>query len=127
MLLLGLIGCWGLKEQKYHLTVISLLLAVFLDMDYGVKGVFLVLLFYALESQPVWLAAAFGAFCVFWGQNSLILVKWGDVAIRLQTCAILALPLILYPSQKQWKLPKWFWYAVYPGHLAVLSILEKLI
>lgn len=126
VLLLGLIGCWGIRDRKYHLTVIALLLAVFLDMDYGVKGVLLILLLYVLQEDPLWLAVCFSAYCVFWGRNNMAVFQVGSAALRLQTCAILSLPLMLYPSKGRWNLPKWVWYAAYPGHLALLEIAARL-
>jgi len=46
--------------------------------------------------------------------------------LRLQTMAILALPLILWPCKKKLILPAWLGYALYPAHLIVLWVLEQL-
>ena len=47
--------------------------------------------------------------------------------LRLETYALLGLPLILIPFGKDLKLPRWLGYILYPAHLAVLYVLELLI
>ena len=44
--------------------------------------------------------------------------------ISLQFLAILALPLMMFRTNSGIKLPKWFSYAAYPGHLLILWLIK---
>ena len=46
--------------------------------------------------------------------------------LRMESYALLSLPLILIPFSKDLKLPRWIGYALYPAHLVLLYILEQL-
>ena len=124
VLLLGLIGIWGLKEKKEWMTIGALIIAELVPMDYGLRGVLCVLLLWALQDNPLALAVCFGAYCVVWGAGGRIIWDTPLFQVRIQTAALLALPLILLPSAKRTKTPKWLMYAMYPGHLAVLWLLK---
>lgn len=119
-LLLGLIGIWGIKDRKEYLTVIALLVAQLISADYGIRGVFCILLLWAVRENPLMLSVCFSAFCYIWGLSSSVVYANGPVFITLQMTAILALPFMLVPTQKRTRTPKWLMYAVYPAHLAVL-------
>ena len=125
-LFLGLIAILGIKEKKEYITIIALLLAQLLDMDYGLRGVLCVLLLYVLRDQPFWLSICFSAYCVIWGQNSMVIQRTPWFSIRLQTCAIFALPFMLYPRSKRTRTPRWLMYAAYPGHLAIYWLILQL-
>lgn len=126
-LLLGLIGIIGLKEDKLWLTVCAVLTPCFADMDYGVRGVLLVLLLWAVHKNPWALAACFSAFCVYWGKGTALVLQWGDFSLRLQQCALLALPLMLWPRAKRTRVPRWITYGAYPGHLAIIWLVKLLL
>ena len=123
-LLLGLTAIWGLKEKKEWMTVASLLISQLVPMDYGLRGVLCILLMWALQDNPPALAACFAAYCVVWGEGGSIIWSTALFKVRMQTSALLALPLILWPCAKRTRTPKWLMYAIYPGHLAVLWILK---
>jgi hypothetical protein len=38
--------------------------------------------------------------------------------------ALLAAPLIFLPTRSGLKIPKWFFYAFYPAHLAVIAAIQ---
>lgn len=46
--------------------------------------------------------------------------------LRMETYALLSLPLILIPFRKDLKMPRWLGYALYPAHLALLIGLKAL-
>ena len=143
-LFIALLGLWGLREKKFlsHLwaPVVSLLLAAFLGVDYGWKGVLLVFLLYAVRDSRSGIAAVMTAFCLFWGTSSSIVTKAFGVTLtglthsrfggliapflRLQGLAILSLPLMLVRFPGRMKLPRWTGYMLYPAHLVVLILLE---
>ncbi len=123
VLLLGLLACWGIRENALWLTVLSFIAGAALQMDYGVRGVALIVLFFLLQDSPIALSVCFAAFCWMWGQTSTSVLTAGPFVIRLQQCALLALPLILIPAVRKFRLPAWIEYAVYPGHLLILGLI----
>lgn len=123
VLLLGLLACWGIRENRLWLTVLSLIAAASLQMDYGVRGVALIVLFFLLQDSPFALSVCFAAFCWMWGQTSASVLTVGPFVIRLQHCALLALPLILIPAVRRFRMPVWVGYAIYPGHLLILGLI----
>lgn len=126
-LLLGLLAIWGLKEKRLWMTVAALLVAELIGADYGLRGVLCILLLWALHDNPLALAVCFSAFCVIWGGSYTPVWTTPYFAVRLQTCAILALPFMLYPTLRRTRTPRWLMYAAYPGHLAVLWLLQAVL
>lgn len=147
-LLLGLLSLAGMRERKWgsHIWVplACLALAAIQPMDYGWRGVLLIQLMYLSRKSRGGLAAMFTAFCLYWGaQSSEVSVllgyrirpsnagAWsGAVAmvfsfIRVQALALLALPLMVFPTSTGIKVPRWLNYAMYPGHLALLWALKQ--
>ncbi len=143
-LFLALLGLWGLREKKLlsHIwaPIIALVLAQYLDADYGWRGVLLVLLLYGARQSRGGVAAVMVAFCLYWGTTSFAVSDFFGLRLtphlpfdlrqmlapflQLQALAILALPVMLLPMGKNLRLPKWTGYALYPGHLALLIVLE---
>lgn len=126
-LFLGLIGIWGLKDRKEWMTVIALALGQLLEPDYGFRGVLCILLLWACRENPLALAVCFSTFCVIWGGAYSPVWTTPYFVVRLQTCAILALPLMLYPKATRTKTPRWLMYGAYPGHLALLWLIRSLL
>lgn len=143
-LFVALLGLWGLRERKFlsHLwaPVIALLLAQYLSVDYGWKGVLLVFLLWAVRDSKSAIAAVMVAFCLFWGSSSSVVGSFFGLSftgltrgpfsgiftavLRLQGLAVLALPLLLWNIPGSIRLPKWTGYALYPAHLVILIVLE---
>lgn len=146
-LALGLAGLWGIREKRAfsHLwaPVLVLMLAVWLRVDYGWRGVLLILLLYAVRESRSAIAALMIAFCLFWGSGSSELTSYLGLSVsrnafaglgsllnpwmRLQTMAILALPLMLMRWNERLRMPTWLGYALYPLHLLLLYGLERLL
>ena len=146
-LFLGLCALWGIREKKFlsHLwaPVAALMLAIVLKADYNWRGVLLFILLYAVRDSRGGIAAVMVAFFLFWGTSYGVTksvfglsINLNDLPafvsnllspfLRLETYALLSLPLILIPFKKDLKLPRWVGYALYPAHLAVLYLLEKI-
>lgn len=123
-LLLGLIAIWGLKDKKEWMTIAALLLSHLISMDYGFQGVLCILLLWFTRDNPLALAVCFSAFCVVWGEGGRAIWTTPYFTVRLQTSAILALPLLLWPRLTRLRTPKWLMYAIYPAHLAILWLLK---
>ena len=137
-LLLGYLGIWGIRENRYGSRIWAPLLALavpcFVSMDYGWRGVLLAMLLYAAHKNRGAVAAERMTLCLWWGQGTLVehdvcgirlvggLFELDIVksVLKLQTLALLALPLMLWPRTKRTPFPKVAAYAAYPGHLLIL-------
>lgn len=146
-LLLGLLAIVGMQEKRFGsqfwAPAICLLLGAAFQMDYGWRGVLLIILMYLAKNSAGALAALMAAFCLYWGGGSSVLPRGVVGALtasplaplnrglneffnlfRLQSLAILALPLMLVPTRSGLRIPKWLGYAAYPGHLFLLWLLK---
>lgn len=142
-LLLGYLGIWGMREKRMgsHIwaPVLVLLVPCFVNMDYGWQGVLLILLMYMARGSSTGIAATMIAYCLFWGTNSVsvarvfgvYLKQWElfklapmQALLKLQTLAVLAVPLIVWPRKKRTPFPKALAYAAYPGHLLILWLVK---
>ena len=142
-LLTGYLGIVGMQKKRYGsqfwapLAAIAFSCAV--KVDYGWRGVLLIMLIYLVRRRREAVAALMIAFCLFWGINSALIQQICGISLqgrffdldpvkgflRLQALAILALPLILW--RRECRLParhKRLAYAVYPAHLLILWLVE---
>ncbi len=145
-LFIGLMGLWGIREKKYgsHFWAppLALVAAELLNANYGWRGVLFIFLLYAVRDSRKGIAAVMIGFCLFWGaSSSTVSTLFGmelkplfslpgvggilSAALRLQALSILAMPFILIPM-KNYRMPTWLSYAIYPMHLVLLYILEKI-
>lgn len=141
-LLLGYLGIWGIRENRYGSRIwapaLVLLVTCYVRVDYGWHGVLLAMLLYMARRERGAVAAVMVAFCLFWGVNSIrvrelfgIRLSGGlfdtevlGAVLKLQAMALLSLPLMLWNRKKRTPFPKWAAYAAYPGHLIVLWIIQ---
>lgn len=84
------------------------------------------LIFYFCRNKPALLAGLYILFWLpaLWGgslEDPLALVVGGH-AVNWTIFALLALPLILCRTHSGLRIPKWFFYAFYPAHLAVIAL-----
>ncbi|MBQ8136119.1 MAG: hypothetical protein IJ174_01675 [Clostridia bacterium] len=147
-LALGLFGIAGIRLRwagsQFWAPILALLVPFLLQMlpspvqiDYGWKGVALVLCLYACRQNRGAIAAMMCFFCLFWGvsSSSAISTLFGvtirypsafssllNYVFRLQFFAILSLPIILYPAKHSLHIPKWISYSIYPAHLVLLYL-----
>ena len=147
-LFLGLAALWGIREKKwlsqFLLPAAALVLASYLNADYGWKGVMLFILLYAVQDSRPGIAAVMVSYFLFWGGSysvtrSLfgmpidldvlpgVLSQPLSAFMRMETYALMALPLILIRFKKDLQIPRWVGYALYPAHLAALYALEQII
>lgn len=141
-LLLGLFAIAGIKwntkwGSAWLFPALAFLFTLVVHVDYGWQGIAVILVLYAARKSRGALAAAFIAFCLFWGENTFsvagILHIPAQISFlpqarsllrtisRVQFYGILALPLMLIPMTK-WKVrfPRPVAYAVYPVHLLII-------
>ena len=57
----------------------------------------------------------------------LLALVVGGHAVGFEIFAILATPLIFLPTHVEPKIPKWFFYAFYPVHLAVIALIQNIL
>ena len=146
-LLLGAFGMAGMREKRfgsqYWAPVLALAVSLVVKVDYGWMGVLLLLCLYAWRNGKPAIVMGMIAFCLYWGISGGATFKtvFGVTlptavgflpqanglfsAIRyLQFWAVLALPLMVIPMGKRFRVPQWVWYAAYPAHLLVIAAIR---
>ena len=128
-LVAGMLLIWCFKDKQYALAAVIAGVILYFQgyLDYGWRGVALMLLFYAFLENPgasfLWVLG----FMLWWGVTGGGGYQIGPVRFSTQTFAVLALPLIYLPTKTNLKLPKWFFYLFYPAHLAALYVVQQLL
>ncbi len=149
-LLLGLLAIQGIRA-KWHFSQIwvpalCLLIAASFQMDYGWRGVLLIILMHLIRDSRSGLATLMVTFCLYWGAGGSVIPRDIITALtgtpfapfnramseflglfKLQSLAILPLPLMLIQTDSGLKVPKWLSYAAYPGHLLLLWLLSLML
>jgi len=131
-LLLGLLVIWTLRDKKYALTALLFFLILFLDSrgwiasSYGLKGIILMVLFWALIDRPlasfVWVAG----YMLVWAAEGRGYTLFG-CSFGIQLFALLALPHIYLPLDRHVRMPKSVFYLFYPFHLIFIMFLSRMI
>lgn len=125
-LALGLCILICLRQRRFVLAAgLYVLCARFAaDLDYGLFGIQLMILFYALCGHPLLFLISLPAFVVSWSQGFGYMFFGHSFSMR-----IYCLPAILLawlPLKRNLALPRWFIYGFYPAHLAVLAFIVHL-
>lgn len=126
-LLAGILIIWTLRDKRYVLTLVMTALIWYLrsHLDYGEKGVLLMVLFYALRDRPLCSLAWIAGLMTWWGvpalQNRFMLSS--KMYLSTQFYAVMALPLIYIPFKTGIRINKYFFYVFYPAHLALIYLL----
>ena len=124
-LALGLLVIWTLRERH---VVLTLALGVLVwrmqsSIDYGWKGVALILLFY-LFIEHWWLSLPIVAAFMFWWGRGVGTYHLFGISFNSQMFAVMALPLIYIPTFSRLKINKWVYYLYYPAHLICMLLVE---
>lgn len=116
---------------KILAAVPFMLLADFLNTDYGGDGVLLIVMFALTRELPHrWLWQALGIWFVFSPGHAMFLYWLGGISITIQEWAVLAaIPISLYSGEKRShsKALQWGFYLFYPVHLTVLYLIGRLL
>lgn len=127
-LAMGLILIWTLRERQLVFTAAMCVFCWLIQkkLDYGVRGLTLMLLFYLFCTKR-WLSLpCVLAFMLWWGMSSGGYNLFG-VSFGIQTFAVLALPLVYIHTKSGIKLPKWLFYGFYPAHLVLIYVLDHFV
>ena len=90
------------------------------NLDYGMNGIHLMLLFYVFAVHPAAALAAVSSYMYCWGTA-------GGTGMTLQAYALPAGIFACLPIKGNLRLPRWFIYGFYPAHLAVLAVIVKVL
>jgi len=94
------------------------------NLDYGISGIRLMILFYALCEHPLLALPVLSAYMISWSGGSGYMFFGHSFGMR-----IYALPAVIFaclPLTGNLRLPRWFIYGFYPAHLIVLAILSRI-
>lgn len=125
-LFLGLCILIALRRRKWVSALfIYVLCARFAaNLDYGLPGIRLMILFYMLCEYPVAALPILSVYMIDWSQGSGYMLFGHSFGMR-----IFALPAVIFcclPLKRRLHLPRWFVYVFYPAHLLLLAILTRL-
>ncbi len=127
-LFLSLLAMYGFKERKWWLFFGGLFVVSWWNFDYSAAGIGLMLLFFLCRNHPGTGAAVYVLSCLpaLWSgyAGDPLCLRVGGLTVDWTVFAILAAPLIFIPTRSGLKIPKWFFYAFYPAHLAVIAALR---
>lgn len=123
----GIILIWALRNRQVVIFASMLILCWMVQkkLDYGMKGIVLMLLFYIFCSRR-WLSLPVVlAFMLWWGRGGSYSLF--GVQFSTQAFAMLALPLIYIQTNTGVRLPKWMFYSFYPAHMVLIYVLKNFV
>jgi len=123
-LALGLAIILSIRNKQWILALGLYILCERMNakLDYGIEGVRLMLLFYALCAHPKLALMIWSAYMIVWSRGYGYQFLGMSFSMR-----IFALPSILLcalPMKRWFTLPKWLVYGFYPAHLLVLMLVS---
>ena len=127
-LFLSLLAMYGWKERKWWLFIVTLFAVCWWNFDYSGTGIQLMLLFFLCRNHPkvgaaLYVLSYLPALWSGYPEDPRCLIL-GGITVDWTIFAILAAPLIFIPTRSNLKIPKWFFYAFYPAHLAVIAMVQ---
>ena len=130
-LFLSLLALYGVKERKWWLFALAFFTVSWWNFDYSGTGIQLMLIFYLCRNHPGIGAALYTlsylpALWNGWAEDPLCLTL-GGWTVDWSFFAILAAPLIFLPLRSRLRINKWFFYAFYPVHLAVIALIQNIL
>ena len=129
-LFLGILAIWTIRDKKYILTALVLAVCWYVQryIDYGMYGIYLMLIFYAFLDRPEVSAVWVGAYMIWYGlpgrMQLTLFPMLENQSVSTQFWAILALPLIYIPMDVKFRFNKWVYYLLYPAHLIAFYLIR---
>ena len=143
-LLLGMLSIWGIKIRKHYshilMPIICLIISALLTMDYGFRGVLLIIFMYLCRKRRRICGYVYILLSLL-GANSYSVVNFQNLTLppalskllyviqpcfKIQSMAMLSLPLILINTDSKIKRNKVLGYIAYPAHLVLLYVLKSM-
>lgn len=123
-LVLGTFILAGVRSKTYVFCTLFSLIAWSIQgqLDYGIKAIVLIVLFYAFLDRPF--TSFLSLFLYVWYMGMPSYFTMGRTSASTEIYALLSLPLLYIPMKRRVKLPKWAFYAFYPGHLLLIYLLQ---
>lgn len=122
----SLLAMTGVKTRKWWLFAVSVLLLMFINFDYTIIGVILMLIFYLCRNRP-WLGAVL--FCLYYlpalwngDLSDPRCLSLGSLCADWSVFSVFAAPLIFLRTRSGLKINKYFFYIFYPAHLALIGL-----
>lgn len=125
-LTIGLVILWTIRDRHIVLTIGMLLFTWIIEgkLDYGFRGIVLMLLFFLLCQVPYLSLPVVAAYMIWWGLQGQSYSAFG-LRFNTQMFAIFSLPLIYIRTNTKIKLNKWVFYLFYPAHLLLILLLSQ--
>jgi len=120
-LFFGAIAVYGLMDLRRRWWMLLPVVAAFmwLKLEYGWYGLALIVAFYVFRKHR-WLSLAVITAILAVKLFEAPFVSVGDARLGAQGLAILALPFIYIQTNLKLRVNKYFYYAFYPAHLALI-------
>lgn len=124
-LFLGLLFIYGLKEKKYLLSLIALVIPLFVTVDYGIYGVLLIGFIYLLcKTDKTIMLTGMALFLAIYFFIPPASIRFLGVPLNIQGFAFLSIIPIAISIKTKLHMPKYFYYIFYPLHLLLLGIIR---
>ena len=130
-LLVTLWAVWGFKERKWWIFIIGTLLLCFINFDYSITGLILMMIFYLCRNNPrlgcvLYLVSYLPA---LWNGsvNDPLSCVIGRLAIDFSFFSVFAAPLIFLKTNVNIKINKWVFYGFYPLHLLAIYLVRTML
>lgn len=126
-LVVSLLAAWGFIEKKWWLFIGSILLLCFVNFDYSITGLVLIMIFYLCRSHPqigLLLFTLTYLPSLFSSPEDPLALHLGGLSIGFEIFCLFALPFIYIHTNVHPKIPKWFFYIYYPAHLLVIYLVK---
>ncbi len=127
-LFLSLFAMYGLKERKWWMFILGAFVVSWWNFDYSGIGIQLMLIFYICRNRPGIGAVLFLLTYLpsLWGGSPAdpLTLTVGSLHVNWTFFCVFAAPLIFCSTHTGVKVSKWFFYAFYPAHLAVIALLQ---
>ncbi len=127
-LFFGILLIWTLRAKQYAAAAAMFALCWYLQswLDYGMYGIYLMVIFWALIDRPVSAMVWAAAYMTWYGLPTLRTKLWPveNMRVYVQIYALMALPLICIPMNTKIRVSKRVFYLFYPVHLIAIYLLS---